>query len=712
MKKFLFISLILMTCFGTTLSAKPKKMPCFGTTPSAKSKKTNILCSTHGHQKASEKSFKHDIQLQLSDSLGFPVAGTQFCVTLDIVKNGDLVTIQLPLINFEMGPVSSANPFFPSGEFLAGLPPAGGYLYTSAGFLSEELRPNDLVPRSIVAASNNGLSLPFSFTQDPATLPNPSFGYIVQITNSGALQVQCNGTFGNIIPPGPQILMPSSISYIVKPKEKLCKNIQISTGATNTTQFTGAPASNALRDSQVNDAFAGVVAWAWGDNSNVADKTNGTLNSMVAVGKTSKDGKLKVRPQVQLTNLPPNVAADFDHAVAINRQDPNNIIVSYVLIDYNTGNSLFCRAVSFDGGKTWPAPFDGVTPQPFNGPLVPQPPFGVGDALGVASDKFGNIWYGANPLTDDPAYFMVSTNQGVDFEIAFRLPEDYDPNVAFIDFPQYCFGGDANGNYGLWFQGSIINFVDGDALPTVGFIPIHGAGLANIDVANASYTTLPQFTNSLIDTVIAASSDGRVWFQGTTSAGVAGGPFPQPYTFIQPIVTCFKSPGLIDRNYAGSWNNAMANLSNANYFGSTPITDVISQPVVGYIQWAPRSLIFDESRQALYAIITAQAPDFSQNMQIYFIISRNNGQTWSSPIDINSTNFANRGFTSMALDTVTGNLVFGWYDGRNDPTFQSVEYFGSVLPAKTLDKLVKDIPLSFPAYTLPSAAVPLKSKGM
>ena len=81
-------------------------------------------------------------------------------------------------------------------------------------------RPNNLVPPSIVAASNNGLSPVFSFVQvEP--LPVPPVGYIVQVTNAGALQVQCAGTFGNIIPVGPQVLMPCSITYVLKPKEKL-----------------------------------------------------------------------------------------------------------------------------------------------------------------------------------------------------------------------------------------------------------------------------------------------------------------------------------------------------------------------------------------------------------------------------------------------------------------------------------------------------------
>ena len=130
--------------------------------------------------------FKHNIQLQLSDGNGFPVPGTEFWVTLDIKKEGNKVTIQFPVINFQTGPVSPENPFFPTGFF------PGGYLYTSDGFLPEEIRPNDLVYRSILAASNNGASQPFSF----ATPPEPPYanipaGYILSVTNAGAIAVQC-----------------------------------------------------------------------------------------------------------------------------------------------------------------------------------------------------------------------------------------------------------------------------------------------------------------------------------------------------------------------------------------------------------------------------------------------------------------------------------------------------------------------------------------
>ena len=253
---------------------------------------------------------KHNIQLQLSDSLGFPVPDTECWVTLDIRKEGSIVTILIPSINFVTGQ--------PAGNVIEPLPLVpGGYLYTANGFLPEEFRPTDLVPPSIVAASNNGLSPVFSFNQDPTTLPNPPAGYIVQVTNAGELQIQCAGTFGNIIPPGPQIVMPCSITYAVKSKKILCENITLSTGPTNITQFVYPWIDAGFRDHHVNDAYDDVVAYAWTDNSMVVDKTNGTMNLMVVVGKIKQDGALKVGNPVQLTDFLRGMA--WDTAVAINR---------------------------------------------------------------------------------------------------------------------------------------------------------------------------------------------------------------------------------------------------------------------------------------------------------------------------------------------------------------------------------------------------------
>ena len=113
----------------------------------------------------------------------------------------------------------------------------------------------------------------------------------------------------------------------------------------------------------------------------------------------------------------------WDTAVAINRTNPKNIVVSWGLLNHAVSPviALSYRAVSFDGGKTWP----------FNG-LMNVPPTGnpatVGDNRGVSSDKFGNIWYSATNLFDNlgnlinQPYFAVSTDGGVTFTLAFTVP--------------------------------------------------------------------------------------------------------------------------------------------------------------------------------------------------------------------------------------------------------------------------------------------------
>ena len=613
--------------------------------------------------------FKHNIQLQVADGYGIPVPDTEFWITLDIIKNGSEVYIQFPVINFQ---TVQTNPLDPDGPF------PGGFLFTVDGFLPPSICPNDLVNRSVLAASNNGASEPFSFAG--TTFPVPPVGYIVSITSLGAIDIQCAGTFMNIIPLGPQILMPIEIDYIIKPKAALCKNYTIDSGFTNTTEFTDGAATDGIRDSHVNDAFNGVAAWAWTSNGNQADKTNGTMDAFVAIGQINTDGSLTIGTPINLTNFGPHIQS-FDTAVAINRTNPKNIVVSYGVLDrsHTIHTSVTWRSVSFDGGKTWP----------INGPTNIQPtgiPAAFGDNRGVASDKFGNIWYGTSNRNDNlgnninQPTFWVSTDGGDTFSVVYTVPAPPTPPDLY-DFPQYCFGGDGLGNYGLHFVADIVDNAFGTATyPAVGFIPITGLGNFGTP-AFAILVTLPN-VNTVAD--ITASADGRVWMQGV----------PAQYALISstlPLGIMFKSPGAIDQNYAGLWQFALEN----------QITVVSSQPIAGYLAQSPQSIIYDEARQALYSISVRYSNSLSSNnMRIVFIISRDNGQTWSDSIDISTSNFANRGFQSMALDPVTGNLVFGWYDGRNDPTFKSIQYFGAILPAAQLDALVNRIPLSNPLYNL------------
>lgn len=719
-------------------------------------------------------SFKHNIKLQLSDGFGFPVPDAEFWVTLDITKVGNRVTIYIPSISFQTGPVSPNDPNYP--DSIASVP-AGGYLYTASDFVPEGFRPSSLVYRSTVGASNNGQSQVFSATQIPDNLPVPTSGYIVSITNAGALVIQGVGTFGNLIPAGPQVLMPTEISYEVKPEQRLSKNTIIDSGFTNITQFNNPYiAYGNIRDSHHLDVFGNKAVFTWTSNANIADKTVSTLNAFVAVGTVNSDGTLTMGAPVQLTNFPqsttpPNIEA-WDTSAAIDRSNPDNIVVSYAFFNV-TDNSIIvsppCRAVSTDGGKTWPAPYEyiaftgsisgttltvtdvtngtiavgqtiytytsasgiiaGTTitgygtgtggvgtytvsisqtvpsalilaSPPLNGPLPILESYaqGIGDCPGVAADKFGNIWYIATSYLD-PAGNLVSlpvialsTDGGITFKTVYTgpaIPNDLLGNV-FYDFPQYCFGGDGFGNYGLWLTDDYYNTSKGNIFPFIGFMPITGLG----SFCSMNATLMPGLLNICPAPNITASADGRVWLQS------GQGPATPSYaTYISPITTVFKSPGSIDTNYAGAWQNITLNQIN-NFWYS--IQD--AQPYYLGIFNSSQITIYDDARQALYSVLQGPYPDYSQNLRLYFIISRDNGQTWSDPIYISTTDFANRGYQSMALDPVTGNLVFGWYDGRNDPTYKSLQYFGTVIPAAQLDELVNRIPLSNPLYSLPSVA--------
>ncbi len=601
--------------------------------------------------------FNQAILMQLADVAGAPVENTQFWVTVQIVKKKNLITLNFPTINFEVRQCASRDP-------VCSLP-SPGYLITAAGFLPPELRHNQLVPVSVNAASGDGL------TSEP-----PSLGFIVSIDNSGGVLIQQAGTSQNAISPGHHILLPCSVTYLAEKRENICFNFQLSQGQIDVTQFT-TQRNNNIRDSHINDSFDNTFAWTWTDNHNVDQREN-ILNAFVVVGKIDKKGRLKLGNPIQLTNFPKNVIA-WDTSVAINRQDKNNIVVSYGFLRPN-GDSKTCRAVSFDGGKTWGGVFDGVNSLPNNG-VINEIIFG--DIPGVGADRFGNFWYGVtdNAINTSRPYLLVSTDKGVTWTEVFRFTAVTPPRK--YDYPHLAFGGNGTGQYGIWYYADFFDNAH-NIFPAVAFIPITGLG----SFGTPSVTFLDAFPNSIASPTIGASNDGRFWALGTTAYG--------DYFLNETLLTLFKSPGSIDQNYAGPWIIGSQNQLNDP---STNLYEFRSVPDQGYFL-SVQGLIYDDKRQALYGLFAAQYPPLSQNMRLYFSISRNNGQTWSNPFDISATAFANRGFESMTLDPASGNIYLGWYDGRNDPSLRKIQYFGGIIPAQLLDRLVKQIPLSNPRYLI------------
>jgi len=674
------------------------------------------------------KIFDHKMQLYLADAYGLEVPGTDFWITLTVVKEkiGDAtrVTLQLPSISFETGPFAN-NPYEltnPISEIIDGvpglfLPPPqnGGYLYTKDGYLPRELRPSDVLPRTFFGPSNNGQNIPFNYISNESPPPNvsgvtytpPQPGFQIRITNSGGLVIEGIGTLANIIPPGTQQLSATDLSYIVKPyKQHICKDTRISKGAINVAQYTLPPPTlgNAdnVRDHHVNDAYHNVVAYAWADNSNIPDAAANPnqMNLAYSIGEV-KDGKLKMHPAKFLPT--PDNTYIWDTAIAINRTNPKNIVISFLVIDPNSpGDNLpfseLYAAVSFDGGKTWP--INGPTNVQPTGFVAPGVPGGAGDLPGVRCDKYGNFWYMATNFFDNDGneinqpFIMVSSDQGASWTLAYTFPYDDVSHVDFYDYPSFCFGGDGLGNYGVqmvvdFFPGNFAGSSNG--YPSRAFIPVTGLG----SWGTSQQANLPALTNNIFTASITASKDGKVWTYGSP-AGLDPAQYCFPGGWTNNRIV-FKSPGPIDQNYAGPWGVIRYNtLSISIYF---PVWQ--ASPLFGFFQ-SVQTNFYDDERKALYVILNATNPELSNNSDIYFLISRNNGLSWSKPFKINTSSLNNRGCPSMHLDTKTGNLLLGWYDCRDYKDGLSFNYYGAVIDADTLDELVENIPLSNPLFSIPS----------
>jgi hypothetical protein len=200
--------------------------------------------------------------------------------------------------------------------------------------------------------------------------------------------------------------------------------------------------------------------------------------------------------------------------------------------------------------------------------------------------------------------------------------------------------------------------------------------------------------NNIFVASITASEDGRVWTYGSPA-----GLLPALYTFPGGFTNnrlVFKSPGPIDENYAGPWGVIRYNTLALSL--EFPVWN--AAPVFGFFQSVQTNL-YDEKRKALYVILNVPHSPVSNNSEIYFLISRDNGLTWSNPFKINTSRKNNRGFPSMALDQKTQNLIFGWYDCRDYKDGVSFNYWGGVIDAHTLDEVVEQIPKSNPLFSVP-----------
>ena len=315
--------------------------------------------------------------------------------------------------------------------------------------------------------------------------------------------------------PGPVSIAACSITYKNVEIPVLDNNTRLNLPVSNATQNSDSYKNSAYRDQFLPAANNNKGYWTWADNSfDISNNVNncmyvkgstvgGTITglSSAGAGTTYPNSHMLVADCIPncLTNnallysdnsysnyyssliaqktLPitrakyPRITT-FGTNTCINAVDPSNVIVSWFLgsdFSNNIAVRACCRAVSYDGGLTFP----------INGPLnITSQYQPLGDNKGAYSDKYGNIWYTTTFLyhfSDSASTFnlAVSPDNGVTFYLAYVGPWTQASNgYGSFDTPQISFGYDiSGGQYGIWYTESLFG---NEAFPTVGFFPITG----------------------------------------------------------------------------------------------------------------------------------------------------------------------------------------------------------------------------------------------
>ena len=584
----------------------------------------------HSKRTPHTKSFNQVYNLQLCDYQHFPLGTPTFAVTAEVQTQGDLVTLNIPSISFAT--TRDKSPQNHNSQPLI----YGGYVATASGSLPKKLTPTQL---QTAFDSGSGLNL--------------------TIDTYGNLGIASASDITGVIPEGSYTTSPVTITYHRPERKKLkIKNFIVQPAFTNFAKFTGSALNNGIRDSHVNDAYKDTLAWSWTDNSAQTDQTNGTMDCYVAVGKV-QHGKVVVGDPVRLTTLPAGDMA-WDTAVAINRTNPDNIVVSFGRLG---NNSTLMVCVTNDGGATWSSPIN-IDPSTKN----------FGDARGVIADRYGNFWFSTSAEHGDATnlVFYTSFDGGNSWSIVYKTT-DSTKDTGSYDYPQITVGNDGNGNYGLWFLGDFLTN-DENYIGHLGFIPTTGLG----QFGSGSFISLDQYPNTVSQTSLTTSKDGSVYI----NSAIGDYDFINNY-YVNSLVV--KSPGSLDIGLVNNVQSVINTYQDINGSASYPVFYYSY-----YITTVNNTFYYD--RKNALCIVYCERPNIaSQDYYLYLVASFDKGVTWSKRIEISSSHNNNRGFSSVAFDKSRGSLSIGWYDSRNSSDSTGEQYFGAYISRRQLDRILEEL---------------------
>jgi hypothetical protein len=338
---------------------------------------------------------------------------------------------------------------------------------------------------------------------------------------------------------------------------------------------------------------------------------------------------------INTSAAPGNEAED---AIAVNPTNPSNIVTMATLPDVVSG--LF-EGVSFDGGTTWT-----------------RQVIGAGDPLGeiccdeqLAWDRFGNLWMVYLLNDSDNVPIAVSTDGGLTFTKVTEI------------VPTKPTGSNAIANAGS--KGSASADQPSISVgPNSVWVSYTSYPAAVVQASGTSISGLGTF-GSFSGPESVPTSDGRGNY-GDTAVGPDGRVMViyQDQTNGQGgshIYTALDPDGLGTSGFARPRLLARSRVGGFDYIAAQSHRSVDAES----------SLAWDRSggqhNGRVYAIWTQETPNESDNMDIMFQSSDDNGTTWSAAVKLNDDATANSQFNpAIALDQTTGNVAVSWYDARAD----------------------------------------------
>jgi BNR/Asp-box repeat len=343
-------------------------------------------------------------------------------------------------------------------------------------------------------------------------------------------------------------------------------------------------------------------------------------------------------------NVSVHAGNDAEDAIAVNPTNPSNVVV--MAIGLGPPRTLVV-GTTFNGGQTW-------TRQTFDASSW------IGDFCcdeQIAWDRFGNLWLTYLTISSGNVFVAVSTDGGLTFtKVAEIVPTTPTGSRApsgaaskrlqpvhlakFGDQPSIAVGPNS-----VW--------VSYTSVPST-VIQASGALVTGLGQFG-SFSPVQNVPTSAGrgdygDTAVGPNGQVMVTYQDSTN-GQGGSHI---YTALDPDglgPAGFDDPRLLAHSFVGG-------------FDYVPVQPDRSVDAEANLAWDKSGGVHDGR---VYAVWTQELPNESDDTDIMFQYSDDNGTTWTPAVKLNDDATTNSQVNpSIAVDQTTGNVALSWYDARND----------------------------------------------